>query len=142
MATFPHNYVITKDSCIISIDGESYDVSSWRNAHPGGAETLDNFHLKDATDSFYALHSKEAIGKLKRLTKKPTDMKVLGIKPTDAALSFREFRKQLEREGWFNRNWVIDAFYMSLVITMAVLATIFAKTYPVISSLLLGLAIE
>lgn len=142
MATFPHNYVISKDTCIISIDGESYDVTSWRNAHPGGAETLDNFHLKDATDSFYALHSKEAVQKLKRMSKKTTDMKALGIKQTDAALAFREFRKQLESEGWFNRNWVIDAFYMSLVVIMAVLATIFAKTYPVISSLLLGLAIE
>ena len=61
MATFPHNYEFKRDTCIISIDGESYDVSFWRNAHPGGAETLENFHLKDATDPFYALHSKEAI---------------------------------------------------------------------------------
>ena len=142
MATFPHNYVITKETCIISIDGESFDVSSWRNYHPGGAESLDNFHNKDATEAFYALHSKEAIAKLKRMAKKPTDCKALGIKPTDAALQFREFRKKLEREGWFERKWYIDAAYIGAVLIMAALATVLAKSHPVIASILLGLAIE
>jgi cytochrome b involved in lipid metabolism len=69
MATFPHLYNVKKDSCIISIDGESYDVTAWRASHPGGAESLDNFDNRDATDAFYALHSKEAIAKLKRMAK-------------------------------------------------------------------------
>jgi len=41
MATFPHNYTITTEKCVISIDGDSYDVSKWRDYHPGGAELLD-----------------------------------------------------------------------------------------------------
>jgi cytochrome b involved in lipid metabolism len=61
MATFPHDYTITSEKCVISIDGDSYDVSKWRNYHPGGAELLDLFNNKDATDTFYALHSQEAI---------------------------------------------------------------------------------
>ena len=70
MATFPHNYKVNKEApCVISVDGESYDVSNWRLSHPGGAESLDNFHDRDATEAFYALHSKEAIAKLKRMGK-------------------------------------------------------------------------
>jgi cytochrome b involved in lipid metabolism len=89
MATFPHNYKITKESCVISIDGESFDVSAWRNYHPGGAESLDNFNNRDATDAFYALHSKEAIKRLKSMAKKPTNMSTLINQPTKAALAFR-----------------------------------------------------
>ena len=122
MATFPHNYVASKEQCIISIDGQSYDVSSWRNYHPGGAESLDNFHNQDATEAFYALHSKEAIAKLKKLHSTTTDYQALGIKPTDAALAFREFRKKLEQEGWFDRNWMVDSLYMLAVVLMLVMA--------------------
>jgi cytochrome b involved in lipid metabolism len=92
MATFPHLYKVTKETCVISIDGKSYDVSSWRNYHPGGAESLDNFNNRDATEAFYALHSKEAIQRLKSMGSKPTDMSTLINQPTKAALAFREFR--------------------------------------------------
>ena len=61
MATFPHNYVTKSDTCVVTIDGQSYYVASWRKYHPGGAETMDSFQDKDATDIFFALHSQEAI---------------------------------------------------------------------------------
>jgi cytochrome b involved in lipid metabolism len=142
MATFPHKYTITKETCVISIDGESYDVSSWRNYHPGGAESLDNFHNRDATEAFYALHSKEAVARLKKMAKKPTDMTTLIDQPTKAALAFREFRKKLEKEGWFDRVWLVDALYMTAVVVMAVIATLIARSHPIIASFILGLAIE
>lgn len=142
MATFPHLYKVTKENCVISVDGESYDVSTWRNYHPGGAETLDNFDSRDATDAFYALHSKEAIARLKRMAKKPTDMNALVDQPTKAALAFRDFRKKMEAEGWFDRKWHIEALYMSAVVLMSILATMWSRSHPVIASLLLGLAIE
>jgi cytochrome b involved in lipid metabolism len=41
MATFPHDYKITSKTCFINIDGFTYDISAWRNTHPGGAELLD-----------------------------------------------------------------------------------------------------
>lgn len=142
MATFPHLYDIKKEKCTISIDGESYDVTNWRNHHPGGAETLDNFDNRDATEAFYALHSKEAIAKLKRMSKKPTDMKTLVSPPTPAALAFREFRKNLEKEGWLDRSWLIDGLYISGVVFFCVLATVLSHSHPVIAACLLGLGIE
>lgn len=142
MATFPHNYKVTKENCVISVDGESFDVSTWRNYHPGGAESLDNFNNRDATDAFYALHSKEAIARLKRMAKKPTDMNTLINQPTKAALAFRDFRKKMEAEGWFNRKWYMDALFIGAVVLMSVLATLWSRSHPFIASILLGLAIE
>ncbi len=54
MARYPHKYVVSNEKCVISIDWQSYDVTSWHNYHPGDAESIDNFHHKDATESFYA----------------------------------------------------------------------------------------
>ena len=79
MSTYPHNYKLQNEKCMISIDGQSYDVTSWRNHHPGGAESIDNFHNKDATEAFYALHSKEAISKLKKMYSTTTDFKAMDI---------------------------------------------------------------
>lgn len=143
MATFPHHYKIINPKCVISINGESYDVSNWRCQHPGGAETLDNFHNKDATDAFYALHSKEAIQRLKRLSKKTTDFKAENIEqPSKVALAFRDFRKKLEEEGWFKRNWAIDLIYVLQIVIIAAFATIYSKEYPFISAFILGLIMQ
>lgn len=141
MATFPHEYVSKSKECIISIDGFDYDVSAWRGSHPGGAELLDQMHGMDATDAFYALHSKEAIAKLQRMAKKPTDMSKAAFKVSPVAKAFREFRKRLEKEGWFERNWMIEAFYSGLVLTFAAIGTLIARSHPVIASLLIGVAI-
>lgn len=75
MATFPHHYTTKLNKVVISIDGFDYDVTSWRHHHPGGVELMDQMHEMDATDIFYALHSKEAIAKLQKMAKTPTDMK-------------------------------------------------------------------
>ena len=37
------------------------------NHHPGGAEIIENYRGRDATDVFMVMHSEEAVAKLKRL---------------------------------------------------------------------------
>jgi len=138
MATYPHDYQSKKDTCIISIEGQSYDVASWRKYHPGGAETLDSFDNRDATDIFFAFHSKDAIGKLAKMSKKPTDMK--GITVTKAAEAFRMFRKNLEAEGWFKRIWLIESLFIIAVFGCAIVGTMLSTSHPVIASCLIGLA--
>lgn len=142
MATFPHNYVSKSETCVIAIDGFDYDVTHWRESHPGGAELLDQLHEKDATDVFYALHSQEAIAKLARMSKKPTDMKNAKYVVTPAAKAFREFRKKLDNEGYFKRNWLVDIFYMTLCIAFLALGTYWARSHPVIASFLVGVGIQ
>jgi hypothetical protein len=53
------------------------------------------------------------------MSKKPTDMNTLVNQPTKAALAFRDFRKKIEAEGWFNRKWYMDAIYNGAVVLMS-----------------------
>jgi hypothetical protein len=46
-------------------------------------------HENDATDTFYALHSNEAIAKLQKMPKTPTNMKTAKFVVTDKAKAFR-----------------------------------------------------
>lgn len=47
--------------CVIKIAGQKYDLSSWANAHPGGAEVLRKYNGLDATKSFERVgHSPDA----------------------------------------------------------------------------------
>jgi cytochrome b involved in lipid metabolism len=47
------------EKCIITIHGQQYDVSSFLEEHPGGADILKDLHGKDATKDFEDVgHSK------------------------------------------------------------------------------------
>ncbi|XP_053951969.1 uncharacterized protein LOC128859203 isoform X1 [Anastrepha ludens] len=51
----------TPDDLWIVIDGKVYDVTKFRNEHPGGEETLDEVAGRDATREFVDVgHSQEA----------------------------------------------------------------------------------
>mmetsp|Transcript_35665 Transcript_35665/g.44231 ORF Transcript_35665/g.44231 Transcript_35665/m.44231 type:complete len:506 (+) Transcript_35665:69-1586(+) len=52
----------TTDDLWIIIDGDVYDLSRFKDLHPGGAPPLKLVAGKDATKDFYALHRKEVIG--------------------------------------------------------------------------------
>ena len=54
-------------ACPITIDGVTYDVSAWVGHHPGGADIIENYRNRDATDVFTVMHSEEAQAKLKRM---------------------------------------------------------------------------
>jgi cytochrome b involved in lipid metabolism len=50
------------EPCILGINGNSYNMTAWAKAHPGGSQILAKFHNKDATKAFYATgHSHRAI---------------------------------------------------------------------------------
>jgi cytochrome b involved in lipid metabolism len=47
--------------CVLTIDGNRYNVTAWANAHPGGPAILHKFHGRDASKAFTAVrHSAEA----------------------------------------------------------------------------------
>lgn len=142
MATFPHHYTTKTDECVMSIEGQTFDVAAWRDTHPGGAELLDQFHHKDATDVFTAFHSKEAFAKLQRMSKKATDPKDPNYIPTQAAVAFRQFRKKLQDEGYFERSWSIEALLIGAVLAMAIVGTLLSGSYPMIASIFLGVALQ
>jgi Cytochrome b5-like Heme/Steroid binding domain len=53
--------------CLLTIDGNLYNVSAWAKAHPGGVNVLRKFHGKDATAAFHsAKHSAAAYTMLEK----------------------------------------------------------------------------
>lgn len=139
--TFPHDYKSPLAKCVIRVDDSWYDVTAWRHSHPGGAQIIDQFHDADATDAFYALHSEEAIQKLKRMKGKP-------VSPSDpprddVSIKFEEFKRQLERDGWYKRNWFID-FGRNIIpcLLLVIVGTYFAHSHPLLATLMIGLGMQ
>ncbi|CAM44486.1 putative delta-6 fatty acid desaturase [Leishmania braziliensis MHOM/BR/75/M2904] len=139
--TSPYAYHSSLPKCVIRIDDNWYDCTSWRNSHPGGAQMCDEFHGKDATDAFYSLHSVEAIQKLKR-------MKALPLKEGDGprdqvSLNFEKLVQQLRSEGWFERRWIID-FSRNIipVIVLYVVGTYLSYSRPFMAVILIGLGMQ
>lgn len=55
-----------EDECLLEIDGQRYNLTTWAKAHPGGVNVLRNFHNKDASHAFHAAaHSAAAYAMLK-----------------------------------------------------------------------------
>ncbi|CAJ1013212.1 putative Cytochrome b5-like Heme/Steroid binding domain/Fatty acid desaturase [Leishmania naiffi] len=139
--TPPYAYHSSLPKCVIRIDDNWYDCTSWRNSHPGGAQMCDEFHGKDATDAFYSLHSVEAIQKLKR-------MKALPLKEGDGprdqiSLNFEKLVQQLRSEGWFERRWTID-FSQNIipVIVLYVVGTYLSYSRPFMAVILIALGMQ
>lgn len=56
----------SQDACILTIDGQRYNLTEWAKAHPGGVKVLRRFHEKDASQAFHAVgHSTAAYAMLR-----------------------------------------------------------------------------
>jgi fatty acid desaturase len=62
--------------------------------------------------------------------------------PTAATLAYRKFTEELAREGCFERTWLWDAFYVSSIIILAALGSFLSSQYPILASILIGLAMQ
>lgn len=124
----------------IRIDDQWYDLTKWQHCHPGGTEILAHLNNEDATDAFYSLHSKEARARLARLPKTtplPTDPA-----PTKLSLSFRAFRNQLEKEGYFDRSLLGDLAYLSSILLLIACGYYFMSTSHLAAVFFIGLAMQ
>lgn len=87
---------------IMFIDGIEYDCTEWKLKHPGGIKIMEKYHEKDATDVFYAFHRAETAKMLNSIPQKPATQ----VPVVDEKLkSFRELRRQLEADGFMERNY-------------------------------------
>ena len=123
----PSSSLISNDRLHLHIDGHWYDLTTWQNSHPGGPEILQHLNGKDATDAFYSLHSAEAIKRLGRM--KPSSPSTYHphtlphIEPTELTLSFRQLRKKLTEQGFFNRSIAWELFYHLSVYALCLFGT-------------------
>eukprot|EP00729_Bicosta_minor_P003992 gene3992-26882_t len=124
---------------VIAIDDEWYDLEKWANTHPGGAHILKQFHMKDATDVFYSLHSDKAIKQLKKHFRPDERKETLPeVRAIDA--SFRQFRAKLQNDGWFERDPISEMALLLPVLSMTALGTYLSYTHPWTAILLIGVA--
>jgi fatty acid desaturase len=139
--TQPYEYQSPLPKCNIRIGDSWYDCTAWRHSHPGGAELLDKFHLQDATDAFFSLHSAEAVTKLRKMRTSPISS---NDRPREGtSLAFDALRRKLETDGWFDRNWAIDFGRNILpVIFMLILGTYLSYTHPWVAVMLLSLGMQ
>jgi fatty acid desaturase len=93
------------------------------------------------SDAFFSLHSQEAIA---RLAKIPKAKQAPGPEPevSELAKNFRKFRAELEKEGYFKRNPLWDAFYVGIVLVFCAIGTMIANEHPWIATLLIGVAMQ
>jgi fatty acid desaturase len=137
----PHEYHSPLQRCVIRVGEFWYDCTTWRHSHPGGAEFIDQFNNRDATDAFYALHSKEAVAKLLKMKAKP-------VSPSDGprdqvSLNFEKFRLQLEKDGFFDRSWVKEATIHYLpTFLMLIIGTMISYSYPLLATLLISMGMQ
>jgi len=129
------------------IDNQWYDVTGWSKAHPSGAKFIELMDGRDATDAFYALHSYGPNGSdtaLKRLQKlpkcdPPDDWVRCDATTAAECSSFREFRQQLEKAGWFKRSFLQEASVFMQTVGLFVVGTYLAwNAHPWLATLVLG----
>lgn len=149
------------EKIFVKVDNTWYNAKSFADKHPGGSQVLDYCHLEDVTDQFYSLHSKRAEKWLRALPKvsspnlKAELEKHNKTEPqrSEVSVSFEKFRKQLEKEGWFERSVWGDIFYLSSILVLYVLGVVLGnvpveegagiKNYSwMLGSFLLGLGMQ
>jgi len=97
-----------RTSLDVRIHNVWYDLSGWRKAHPAGSHWIDWYDGRDATEVMDAFHSEKARNMYQRLPR--SDPKVVAqleaeAEPdSEATKNFRELRRQLEEDGWWERD--------------------------------------
>mmetsp|Transcript_24546 Transcript_24546/g.44061 ORF Transcript_24546/g.44061 Transcript_24546/m.44061 type:complete len:502 (+) Transcript_24546:176-1681(+) len=127
----------------VRIHNTWYDLSGWRKAHPAGAQWIDWYDGRDATEVMDAFHSKKGRAMYPRLPKStPETAAVLdaSVAPyTQTELNFRVLRDQLEEEGWWERDFVFEGKLLAIWVSLAVTAAATADVAPPLSTFLLAL---
>jgi len=127
---------------LIRIGNKWVNLEAWKRVHPGGDKSMERFRDKDATDQFFSLHSKEAIAQFEKMKSVagPSNPQIENDTPVSKA--FGVWRNRLNREGWFDRNWTMDALYIGIIVVLSIVGTYIAVDHPIIASVLIGLAMQ
>eukprot|EP00056_Hartaetosiga_gracilis_P016230 m.4372 g.4372 ORF g.4372 m.4372 type:complete len:391 (+) comp3872_c0_seq1:27-1199(+) len=124
----------------VAIDNEWYELTKWAPYHPGGERILQRFDGFNATEHFYSLHSKEAINKLKSMH--PAESKEPIPQEHKLDKAFRDFRLQLEKDGWWDRQYLWEFGLIGTVFALMVSGTVLAYTHPLAAIFFLAIGMQ
>lgn len=126
----------------VRIDDRWLDLSRWRAAHPAGEHWIDLFHEQDATEVFHAFHSSDT--RKRMMPRLPSVKDAEEVAALDAACApvtqltrdFRAWRDELEAEGWWEREPLVEAASFGLwALTVAAGVTFAWSGVPLVSTL-------
>mmetsp|Transcript_27070 Transcript_27070/g.38106 ORF Transcript_27070/g.38106 Transcript_27070/m.38106 type:complete len:507 (-) Transcript_27070:406-1926(-) len=137
-----------EDGCRTTLDvrihGDWYDLSGWRKAHPAGEHWIDWYDGRDATEVMDGFHSEKARNMYQRLPKsKPETAQMLEATAepdSQTQINFRALREELEKEGWWERDYIHEAKLIGLWASLVVGASVTAESVPPVATILLGLS--
>jgi cytochrome b involved in lipid metabolism len=131
-----------RTSLDVRIHGQWYDLSGWRKAHPAGAQWIDWYDGRDATEVMDAFHSQKARDMYKRLPKsKVADMLEATTAPDSTTqLNFRKLFNQLEKDGWWERDLGHEAIQLGIWAALVVTAVATVHSVPFVSMVSLALS--
>jgi len=136
----------SSEPLFVKIGDKWYNLSAWRLSHPGGAQSLERFKNQDASDAFFSLHSVDAaklLEKMKNVESSVPKGVIANVnQSTPASIAFRKLRADLIKDGWFERSWFIDYFYIALLFVFAITGTYLSYSWPYLSAFLIGLAMQ
>jgi len=122
----------------VIINGKEYDLTKWKNFHPGGHFILHQYDNKDATDVFRSFHGPEAWQKLERMSGADAQVAV-----DSSVAAFRTFRSDLEKAGWFEPSVLYSIYKASTTVGLVVLGCSLAiKGWWLLGAVLLGLGYQ
>jgi len=130
---------------VVRMDDRWVDLTGWRNAHPAGSHWIDVFDKADATEVMHAFHSDSAHQMLQRIPDaKPEHVPTGDLAPpevTSHTRNFRALREQLNNEGWFKRQPLMEAGTLAgWVCTMAAALALCKSGKFALSAVMLGLS--
>lgn len=126
----------------VRIDDDWLDLTRWRAAHPAGEHWIDLFNEQDASEVFHAFHSADT--RKKMMPRLPRIQDAAQIASLDQAAApvtqltrdFREFRAELEAEGWWARDPLAEGVTLGLWALAVSAGTTFAWSgLPLVSTL-------
>lgn len=140
---FESGELACKDKLLVVIDGSVYDLSSWRDKHPGGSDVIDSMRGKDCTDVFTVFHPSSVWKQL------PAFKKGIVIRDKSAtSVAFQKLHKKLQDQGLFDTDymWFVTKFAtVFCMLFVAIFLTVTAKhsmCQTVIAALMFGLFLQ
>jgi len=124
-----------KKNIHIVIDNKLYDLTHFAKVHPGGKQLLEEFNDTDASEYFYAIHSKDAVKKLNKLkhTELPEEHQI-PKKP------YFDLEAKLIKDGLFTPNYYTEALLTLHTFFVYFLAVYLNQSQPFLSCICLAIA--
>jgi fatty acid desaturase len=126
----------------VAIQGRWYDMSSWAKVHPGGRGILEKFQGIDATEQFFAIHSKTALAKFDAMKESITDTSSPAPQPHPLDQAWAKLRAKAQSLGLYNRSFWQELRLALLMFGFIGAGTYFARSRPALSITLLSLGFQ